>query len=170
MPLPNFDSFDDEDIALILESMPEAMTPVISLLGLKTTFTLIKVFAGQVFVVPKRPRGAGIARFLLIEGAIGIHDALALAKNFGGEKLTIPRMAVLMRKLRNRELIRAFDAELAFMSAANAANKLATQYDLTCRQVEMIVNGKSGTSSYKRARSKGCQPKPKTACFVNHKS
>jgi len=167
MHLPNFDSFDAEDVSLILESMPDAMAPVVNSLWLKTTFTLIKVFAGQVFVVPKRPRGAGVARFLLIEGAIGIHAALELSKHFGGEKLSVPRMAVLMRKLRNRELIRVFDAALAVMSAANAANELATQYELTCRQVEMIVSGKSGSSSYKKGSDKGCAPKSQAVSSIS---
>lgn len=151
---PNLVNPDPQAAALILEMMPLSMMPVIEVVGLKSCLAFIKAFAGQVFVIPKSPRGPGVSRFLRIEQAIGIDAALQISKHFGGEKMEIPRMAMLLRKLRNREIIRDFDAALKVTSALNAANELATKYEMTWRQIEMIVNGKTEAKKNHGARTK----------------
>ena len=123
--------------------MPSAMTPVIKLLGLKNAIAFMRAFPGQSFVMPKHATGAGWARFLLVRRAVGIDAALQLAKEFGGERLFIPRLAVAMRRMRNRRIIRDFDAVTKEISAANAVNGLAAKYHMTSRSIETIVNGKT---------------------------
>lgn len=143
MNLPEFDSLDSEELALLKASMPSAMAPVVKLLGLKNAVAFMRAFPGQTFVMPKHQTGAGWARFLLVRRAVGIEAALQLAKEFGGEKLTLPRLAQAMRRMRNRRIIRDFDAATKEISAANAVNDLAAKYQMTSRSIETIVNGKT---------------------------
>lgn len=143
MNLPEFDSLDGEDLALLEASVPSAMTPVVKLLGLKNAVAFFRAFPGHTFSMPKHPRGAGWARFSLIQRAVGIDAALQLAKEFGGETLFIPRLAVAIRRMRNRRIVRDFDAAIQRMSTASAANDLAAKYQMTSRSIETIVNGKA---------------------------
>ena len=169
MHLTKFDLLDVDGVALILEMMPSAMEPVVDVIGLKSTYHLIEAFAGQTFVMPKYPRAAGRQRFSDVARAIGIDAAFQMSKHFGGERLFIPRMAVLLRKLRSREIIRDFDAALKVMGAGAAANQLATKYEPTYRQIEVIANGKSVNSSYKRPSWESLADKSKKALPVSKK-
>lgn len=94
-----FDSRDDAAIRLINAVLPFSMTLVVNVIGLRQTLALMDSFSGQVFVMPRCPRGAGVARFKQIERVIGIDAALQMAKHFGGKKLPVPRMKVLRRVL-----------------------------------------------------------------------
>lgn len=158
MPPINLNVQNKKSPDLVSGLMPEAMEPVISAVGLKSTLELIDAFAGQVFTIPKHPRGAGHARFKRIEQTIGIDAALQLSANFGGERIAFPRLAILKRALRNQEIIRDFDEALKVMSAATAANELATKYELTYRQIEMIVNGKAINTRKKVVFKEGAAP------------
>lgn len=94
-----FDSRDDAAIRLINAVLPYSMMLVVDVIGLRQTLALMDSFSGQIFVMPRCPRGAGVARFRKIEQVIGIDSALQMSKHLGGKKLSIPCMKVLRRVL-----------------------------------------------------------------------
>lgn len=172
MKLPPFESLDKTTIDLMMLDMPPAFLPIIEVIGLKAAMKLQAGFTGQVFIMPKNITLAGKCRFKAISEVIGVDAAFQLRKHFGGEKLTIPILAVVARKLRNRSLIRDFDAMLKTTSSANTVNALATRYGITSRQVECISGGKGGgTADFHRRVSfdKGYTPKLKPAAVYGSK-
>ena len=146
-----FEKLDAEALALIDGVLHESLKPVVNLIGLKLTLDMVREFGGQVITIPRYQNGKGAALFAKIEKVIGVKNTFLLSDYFYGDKFTIPKFTRFDRVLRNLSMIRDFEALLKTTSATLATSELVRKYEMTTRQVDVIVNGKGKpTSTYKR--------------------
>ncbi len=108
--------------------LPESLTDMAAILGISGTLEIVKAYGGTRLFVPKQ---MGVQHHLA--NLLGIEQARRLSSHFGGESLTIPRMAHAMRTRRNREIIRRYDA-------GDSTRVLAQAYHLTDRQIYTILS------------------------------
>ena len=107
--------------------LPESLTDMVEALGLSATLQIVKAHGGTRLFVPKRAHAQHHLANLL-----GMEQARMLSQHFGGESLTIPRMANAMRTRRNREIVRRYDG-------GESVRVLAHAYHLTDRQIYTIL-------------------------------
>ena len=111
-----------------LPDLPESLTDMAEIIGLNPTLAVVKAYGGTRLFVPKR---MGTQHHLA--NLLGLEQARRLSNHFGGENLTIPRMATAMRTQRNREIVRRYDA-------GESVRVLAQAYHLTDRQIYTILS------------------------------
>lgn len=110
-----------------MSNMPESIKEIADYVGEEGALTMLQAFPGIRLFIPKKvPDG-----HVLIE-KIGKALAEKLSVHFGGETLTIPRGAKVLRMARNKEIIKKYDAKMT-------VRELVGEYKLTERQVYTIL-------------------------------
>lgn len=108
--------------------LPHSLADMAETLGVTTTMQIVTAHGGTRLFVPKKIHAQHHLANLL-----GMEQARRLSKHFGGESLTIPRMASAIRAKRNREIVRRYDA-------GDSVRVLAHAYGLTDRQIYTILS------------------------------
>ncbi|MEO5364032.1 MAG: hypothetical protein H7838_10485 [Magnetococcus sp. DMHC-8] len=117
-----------ENVPLDVADLPESLRDMAAILGLETTLQVVKAHGGTRLFIPKKAKTQHHLANLL-----GLEQARLLSGHFGGESVTIPRMASAMRTRRNREIVRRYDA-------GDSVRMLAHAYSLTDRQIYTILS------------------------------
>ena len=119
----------DTDAIRVL--VPKMVTDWVCLMGIGPTMALVNHYPGMQLKVPKGFIG-GLMKMRL-ERILGQQAAEAFIGRYGGEHLTVPRCAGLMRSLRNAEIIAAYDR-------GESLNELALAHGLSVRQLRQVLN------------------------------
>lgn len=119
--------------------LPEMAQLIASLIGLPKALKLIEAWGGTTFPVSKNKRRDGQIRYEALAEVVGVAAADILTCHFGGEVLAIPRCAVAMREVRDRMIRAEFDRETSKHPAVHAVNQLARRYQMTERNVWMVL-------------------------------
>ena len=109
------------------QNLPESLTEVAEVMGLSATTKLVKAYGGTRIFVPKR-----LGAQHKLANLLGLEQARRLSHYFGGESLSIARAANATRLIRNKDIVRHYDA-------GKAASSLALEYRLTERQIYTIL-------------------------------
>ncbi len=124
------------------DSMPAMAREIAGLIGMPDTLRLVEALGGTTFPVPKRENRMGELRFNLLEQAVGVKAADILCKQYGGTNLYIPRCADALRRARDTEIIRLFDAEIRTgRTGTEVVAELALRYRLSDRRIWLILKG-----------------------------
>lgn len=118
-----------------IPKLPSRMRDLVRLIGIPAAVDFINKFGGREvnFPIHENANKNGAASFSLLVYAVGRENALILCAEYGGEKLSIPRCHSWRYEMRARAIRRAFDAGARI-------NDLASEYGLTARAVEIILN------------------------------
>lgn len=143
----DFDSLSAEDRALIEAELPNSLTVVVSLIGLKLTLALVEEFGGQRLIFPKSANGQGAATFAGFAQVVGVEATQMLGSYFGAEVFKVPLCTRLFVVIRSTSMKRDFDELLKVMSSSKAMNEIVRKYRLSWQHVFVIVNGKKGLVS-----------------------
>ncbi|UJB30284.1 Mor transcription activator family protein [Chromobacterium sp. Beijing] len=119
--------------------LPEMAQLIATLIGLPKAARLIDVWGGTTFPVSKNKRREGQIRYEALAEVVGVEAADKLTAHFGGEVLAIPRCAVAMREVRDRLIRAEFDELTREHPAVHAVNQLARKYQMTERNVWMVL-------------------------------
>lgn len=125
-----------EDVQHLL---PEMAQLIADLIGLPKALKLIEAWGGTTFPISKNKRREGQIRYEALAEVVGVDAANMLTRHFGGEVLSIPRCAVAMREVRDRMIRAEFDQETREHPAVHAVNQLARRYQMTERNVWMVL-------------------------------
>ncbi|WP_293766629.1 Mor transcription activator family protein [uncultured Aquitalea sp.] len=125
-----------EDVQHLL---PEMAQLIADLIGLPKALKLIEAWGGTTFPISKNKRRDGQIRYEALAEVVGVDAANVLTRHFGGEVLSIPRCAVAMREVRDRMMRSEFDKETREHPASHAVNLLARRYQMTERNVWMVL-------------------------------
>lgn len=124
------------------DSMPAMAREIAGLIGMPDTLRLVEALGGTTFPVPKRGNKLGELRFSMLEQAVGVVASDILCKQYGGTNLYIPRCAEALRRARDTEIIRHFDAEIRTgRTGTEVVAELALRYRLSDRRVWLILKG-----------------------------
>lgn len=126
------------DVAAIRALVPKLVTEWVCLMGVGPTMALVNTYPGMQLKVPK-----GFVDGLMkqrLERILGRAAADAFIGRHGGEHLTVPRCAGLMRSLRNAEIIAAYDR-------GETLNELALAHGLSVRQLRSVLNCPAATTA-----------------------
>lgn len=118
--------------------VPKLVTEWVCLMGVGPTMALVNHYPGMQIKVPKGFVGGLMKQRL--ERILGHQAAEAFITRYGGEHLTVPRCAGLMRSLRNAEIIAAYDR-------GETLNELALAYGLSVRQLRQVLNSPTATTT-----------------------
>lgn len=105
---------------------------LVDVIGIHDAELLCSVLGGCVLCVPLPGNSGGE----LIEHVIGSESLKKLAKQFGGEQITIPRLFTAAGENRNLKISAA-------RKAGASLNVLAIAFNLTTRQIMTICNDPS---------------------------
>ena len=143
--------FNPEDIDLIEPLLPSTAMEFVRLIGMETALHLFSEFGGVNWRFSKGVQQFGIAaqRFDEMAAVIGKENALLLGKAFDEGDVYIPRCAIALNALRNRQIVKDFDALTKHMSVREAYNQLARRYHRSATSIEYAVNGKARPSRAK---------------------
>ncbi|WP_227657393.1 Mor transcription activator family protein [Candidatus Magnetaquicoccus inordinatus] len=112
---------------LIKEDLTQSMRDLADIIGLPDTRKIVRKYHGTRIFIPRTPRVQHHLATLL-----GMAQAWLLSEHFGGETISVPRMANLLRVQRNRDIVRRYDS-------GEAVRHLAHEYQLTDRQIYAIL-------------------------------
>ncbi|GEM_PF-2537993 len=140
---PKFADLNEQEIALVLPLLPVVATELAESIGLENALNLFAEFGGMNWRFSKSRPHAGIAaqRFEEMAAVIGEDNAIRLGATFVDEEIYIPRCAIAMNALRDRQIIKDFDDLTKQISAREAFNQLARRYRCSSRAIERAVNG-----------------------------
>ncbi|WP_231879816.1 Mor transcription activator family protein [Crenobacter luteus] len=119
--------------------LPETARLIADLIGLPKALQLIEAWGGTTFPVSKNQRRDGQIRYAALAEVVGVDAAAILTRRFGGEVLSIPRCAVAMREVRDRMIRAEFDTLTREHPAVHAVNQLARRYQMTERNVWVVL-------------------------------
>ncbi|BBF86296.1 putative bacteriophage transcriptional regulator [Aquitalea magnusonii] len=119
--------------------LPEMAQLIADLIGLPKALKLIESWGGTTFPISKNKRRDGQIRYEALAEVVGVDAANVMTRHFGGEVLSIPRCAVAMREVRDRMIRAEFDQETREHPAVYAVNQLARRYQMTERNVWMVL-------------------------------
>ncbi|GAB0055728.1 hypothetical protein SIID45300_00023 [Candidatus Magnetaquicoccaceae bacterium FCR-1] len=118
-----------ESLELILkEDLPGSLEEIAEVIGREGALQLVHACGGTRIFVPRKLR----VQHKLVT-LLGFEQARKLSSHFGGETLTVVRAAELLRRRRNREIIRRYDA-------GDGVRQLARENALTERQIYAILS------------------------------
>lgn len=137
-----------EDVQHLL---PEMAQLIADLIGLPKALKLIETWGGTTFPISKNKRRDGQIRYEALAEVVGVEAANILTGHFGGEVLAIPRCAVAMREVRDRMIRAEFDALTCEHPAVHAVNQLARKYQMTERNVWMVLKKSDQVTDVKQA-------------------
>lgn len=117
-----------------MELLPTSMRDFARIVGLPAALGLVEKFGGVEFSVPKGKDNnqAGALRFAMLVEVMGEDGADAFVREYGGEKIAIPRCLRVVRRLRDRTIIAEYDS-------GQSIDALAIAHRLTTRQIEKIL-------------------------------
>ena len=107
---------------------PESLTDIKDIIGYDGTMTLLKKCAGTRLFIPKNMRAQHKLAKLL-----GFEQANLMSRHFGGETISVARAAKAKRAVRNRGIIRRYDA-------GEKVPDIAQDMELTERQIYSILS------------------------------
>ncbi|MBF0438739.1 MAG: hypothetical protein HQL93_06405 [Magnetococcales bacterium] len=113
---------------ILKEDLPNSLEEIAMVIGREGALQLVGACGGTRIFVPRRLR----AQHKLVT-LLGFAQAQRLANHFGGETLTVVRAADLLRRTRNREIVRRYDA-------GDGVRQLARDHALTERQIYSILS------------------------------
>lgn len=151
--LPKFVDLNEQEIALVVPLLPAVATEFVEVIGLENALSLFAEFGGMHWRFAKsRPHdGIGAQRFEELAAVIGADNAIRLGATFPDEEIYIPRCAIAMNALRDRQIVEDFDKLTREMSVREAFNQLARRYRRSVTAISKAVNGKSRPSRAKPA-------------------
>ncbi|MBF0192871.1 MAG: hypothetical protein HQL99_17295 [Magnetococcales bacterium] len=116
-------------LELILEEdLPSSLEEIAEVIGREGALQLVNACGGTRIFVPRKLR----VQHKLVT-MLGFEQARRLSHHFGGETLTVVRAAELLRRTRNREIVRRYDA-------GAGVRQLARDNALTERQIYAILS------------------------------
>ncbi|GAB0058069.1 hypothetical protein SIID45300_02409 [Candidatus Magnetaquicoccaceae bacterium FCR-1] len=123
------------------EELPETLREIRDVIGWPATMTLVSEMGGLKVIVPKK-----LTRNHLLVEMLGWEAASKLSEVYAGEVLKIPRAISALRCLRDREILRRYDAgeRLAI---------LAREHHLDLRTIERIIPRASLKEAERRERA-----------------
>ncbi|MBF0446703.1 MAG: hypothetical protein HQL67_00735 [Magnetococcales bacterium] len=110
------------------ENLPESLLDIKEVIGYEGAMILLDRCAGTRLFIPKNMKTQHKLAKLL-----GFEQAQLMSKYFGGETLSIVRAARAKRDIRNKEIIRLYDA-------GAKVPDIAQQMELTERQIYSILS------------------------------
>lgn len=113
---------------ILKEDLPSSLEEIAEVIGREGALKLVNECGGTRIFVPRNLR---IQHKLVI--LLGMEQARRLSSHFGGETLTVVRAANLLRRTRNREIVRRYDA-------GEGVRQLARDHCLTERQIYAILS------------------------------
>lgn len=119
------------DAVVIRAMVPKMVVEWIDLMGVNPAMALVNSYPGMQIKVPVGLND-GLTKQRLVR-ILGLKAAEAFIDRHGGEHLTIPRCAGLMRSQRNAKIIAAYDG-------GETLNELALAYGLSVRQLRKVLN------------------------------
>lgn len=149
--LPKFVDLNEQEIALVVPLLPAVASEFVKAIGLENALNLFAEFGGMHWRFAKSRPPAGIAaqRFEEMATIIGADNAIHLGATFPDQDIYIPRCAIAMNALRDRQIVEDFDELTQEMSVREAFNQLARQYRRSVTAIANTVNGKSRPSRAK---------------------
>ncbi len=109
-------------IEVAIDDLPESLQEMVDAIEFEAVMKLVDKFGGTRIRVPANPRS--VHREHHLSQAIGVTAARQLCEVYGGEELTIPKIATALRAIRNREISRLHTEE------GWPAHRIARKYDL----------------------------------------
>ena len=130
--LPKFADLNEQEFALVVPLLPAMATEIVKVIGLENALNLFIEFGGMnwTFAKSRPPAGIGAQRFEELAAAIGAENAIRLGATFPDEEIYIPRCAIAMNALRDRQIIKDFDEMTKQISTREAFNQLAQTLSL----------------------------------------
>lgn len=121
--------------------LPESVKQLVKLIGVESTFLLIKSFGGTTFPVSQNKFKWGVVRYEMLAEVIGVNAADILTNHYGGSELYIPRCLEGMTEVRDRAIRTEYDRITLVdkFSGNHAAMTLALKFKLSDRQVWNIL-------------------------------
>lgn len=110
--------------------LPESVRGFVEVIGHAAAMRLVQAFPGITIVVPKGRHDMAMRERLV--NLLGAAEAAAFMSRYGGERITVPRCAALLRAERDRGIVSAY-------GAGTPAAELARQHGLSERQVWNIL-------------------------------
>jgi len=117
-----------------MELLPTFMRDVARLCGLEPACRLAALLGGLDFPVPKGEANnrAGMRRFAVLAEAMGEGAARIFCTEYGGGRVFIPFCRSVIRRIRDRAIVREFDA-------GATVGDLVLRNKLSYRQIEKIL-------------------------------
>lgn len=112
--------------------MIEAFTRLTEIIGQQATFRLMQLHGGTRIYIPEA-RHCGERHYLAV--AIGHDQLLALAREFGGDRVEVPVGLYAVKKARNAEILERH-------RDGATQSELALHFGITERQVRNILAGR----------------------------
>lgn len=116
---------------ILKEDLPGSLEEIAEVIGREGALKLVDACGGTRIFVPRRLR----IQHKLVTW-LGLEQARRLSHHFGGETLTVVRAAELLRRTRNREIVRRYDT-------GTGVRQLARDNALTERQIYAILSSVS---------------------------
>lgn len=91
------------------DQLPKTARALVEVVGLDATIDLVKMFGGDEFYLPDAIDGASKLWAALVE-AMGRDACVKLIDAFGGTRIYVPTCQAALLNLRNREIVRQYDA------------------------------------------------------------
>ncbi|MBF0270880.1 MAG: hypothetical protein HQL98_02230 [Magnetococcales bacterium] len=113
---------------ILKEDLPGSLEEIAEVIGREGALQLVNACGGTRIFVPRKLR----VQHKLVT-MLGFEQARRLSHHFGGETLTVVRAAELLRRTRNREIVRRYDA-------GTGVRQLARDNALTERQIYAILS------------------------------
>ncbi|MBF0294269.1 MAG: hypothetical protein HQL96_03700 [Magnetococcales bacterium] len=116
---------------ILQEDLPGSLEEIAEVIGREGALKLVHECGGTRIFIPRKLR----VQHKLVT-LLGHEQAKRLSLHFGGETLTVVRAAQLLRRTRNREIVRRYDA-------GEGVRQLARDHALTERQIYAILSSVS---------------------------
>lgn len=131
-----YDVSRDPDIYDLVEEehLPDMGREVVRLIGLPRAIDLFRTLGGVDFPVPKGANNNrfGAMRFEMLSECVGVEAAEVLCAEFGSTRLYIPKCQQALQHIRDRRIVREFDA-------GASSEELALKFRLTHRGIDAIL-------------------------------
>lgn len=112
---------------ITLDQLPNKLQNIAEMIGLTASIKLIEHYGGTSLLIPKR-----IDESHYLVKSLGVEAAFRLSDYYGRETLYIPKADQIMRKMRNRQIIKDFDSGIS-------VKQLARKYRLSNRRIHSIL-------------------------------
>ena len=106
---------------------PESLTEIKDIIGYQGAMTILSKYSGIRLFIPKNMKSDHKLAKLL-----GLEQANLMSRHFGGETISIVRAVRAKRAVRNKEIIRRYDA-------GEKVPDIAQDVELTERQIYVIL-------------------------------
>lgn len=125
---------------LIKSTLPDTVQNISQIIGLPAALALVNKFGGTEIRMPRAGDGNPEGLYQQLVETIGDAATRELAKSYAGDEIYIPTCFKTRKVLRDIEMVRVYEALIRDISCRQAIKNLASEYHLSSRQVEKIVN------------------------------